>query len=110
MIRLIPYMLPPRGALLPNRCSVVTEGNQCTSPPVSVVSIVSDGSEYMVGVSCGQHSTAFMSRVKALQRDGKLEKGSVRLEQLRAVGTDCIRGDGDDLIMPDTDGHNTCGN
>ncbi len=88
--------------MFPNKCSVAVADRRCANPPSKVVSIVSDDGQYMVGVSCEQHSEVFMARVKKLQEDGKLESGSIRLEPLNAVGTDCIRGDADDLITPDT--------
>lgn len=92
-------------ALLPNRCSVAVKGKQCPSPPSKVVSLVSKDGQYMIGVSCDVHSEVFISHVKRLQQDGKLDVGSVKLEPLNAVGTDCIRGDADDLVRIDSDNH-----
>lgn len=80
---------------------MVESCRQCTNTPSNVISIVASDGEYMVGVSCAHHSEAFLSHVKGLQRDGKLRDGTIKLEPLHAVGTDCIRGDADDLITPD---------
>lgn len=82
-------------------------GNQCVSPPSKVVSLVSKDGEYMIGVSCEKHSIVFLAHVKKLQQECKLDEGSVKLEPLKAVGTDCIRADCDDLIMPDIDKQNS---
>ena len=87
--------------MLPNRCSVVEAGSQCPSPPSHVVSIVSEDGEYMVGVSCAAHAESVAARVRRLQEGGGLRAGEVRLEELSAVGTDCVKGDPDDLITPD---------
>ena len=96
--------------MLPNRCSIIESNKQCTDPPARVVSIVSDDGEYMVGVSCERHSETFLARVRRLQDEKKLQEGRVKLEPLSAVGTDCIRGDADDLITPQTgeSGGRTC--
>ncbi len=86
--------------MMPSTCSVGEEGRRCPNAPTKVISIESTDGEYMVGVSCERHATAMRARVMALQRRGSIRDGSVRLAPLSAVGTDCIRGDGDDLIMP----------
>ena len=85
---------------MPSTCSVGESGRRCPNAPTRVISIDSDDGEYMVGVSCERHAAALRSRVRALQGTGSLRDGTVRLAPLSAVGTDCIRGDGDDLVMP----------
>ena len=52
----------------------------------------------MVGVTCGAHREAVSGKVGALQREGRVREGEVSFSPVRAVGTDCIRGDADDLI------------
>ena len=41
----------------------------------------------------------FFSKIKSLQSDGKIPKGTIKFENLKSVQTDCIRGDPDDLIQ-----------
>ncbi len=87
--------------MLPDRCSVKKEGKQCVNPPEFVISVVLDKDEYMIGVTCQKHKQAVSEKVKILQNEGKIPKGKVNFSGLRAVGTDCIRADPDDLIQID---------
>ena len=85
--------------MLPDRCSVAEGGRPCPSPPQFVVSIVADDGEYMVGVACQRHRQAVSGKIGVLQGQGKMRDGQVRFSPVRAVGTDCIRGDADDLVQ-----------
>lgn len=84
--------------MLPDRCSVSRGGRRCPSPPEFVVSVADGPDEYMIGVACGAHRGAIGARAADLQKKGRLPRGAVRFEPLRAVGTDCVRGDPDDLV------------
>ena len=84
--------------MLPDRCSVSRGGRRCPNPPEFVVSVADGADEYMIGVACGAHRDAIESRAAALQSDGRVPAGRIRFERLRAVGTDCVRGDPDDLV------------
>ena len=86
--------------MLPNRCALMKGGRQCPNPPQYVVSVASGSDEYMVGVACAVHRDAVSNRILRLQEDGSIPKGSIRLESLRPVGTDCVRADPDDLVIP----------
>ena len=55
----------------------------------------------MIGVTCQKHKQAVSEKVKILQNEGKIPKGKVNFSGLKAVGTDCIRADPDDLIQID---------
>jgi len=87
--------------LLPDRCSVKKEGKQCVNPPEFVISVVVANEEYMIGVTCQKHKQAVSEKVKILQNEGKIPKGKVNFSGLKAVGTDCIRADPDDIIQID---------
>lgn len=87
--------------MLPDRCSVKKEGKQCVNPPEFVISVVLDKDEYMIGVTCQKHKQAVSEKVKILQNEGKIPKGKVNFSGLKAVGTDCIKADPDDLIQID---------
>ncbi|CAI9831955.1 MAG: hypothetical protein MPI95_03985 [Nitrosopumilus sp.] len=82
--------------MLPDRCSMAEGGRRCQNPPEFVLSVVSDGAEYMVGVACRAHRGAVSDRIGALQEEGRLGRGSVSISPVRAVGTDCIRACPDD--------------
>ena len=87
--------------MLPDRCSVKKEGKQCVNPPEFVISVVLDKDEYMIGVTCQKHKQAVSEKVKILQNEGKIPKGKVNFSGLKAVGTDCIRADPEDIIQID---------
>ena len=87
--------------MLPDRCSVKKEGKQCVNPPEFVISVVVENEEYMIGVTCQKHKQAVSEKVKILQNEGKIPKGKVNFSGLKAVGTDCIKADPDDLIQID---------
>lgn len=87
--------------MLPDRCSVKKEGKQCVNPPEFVISVVVANEEYMIGVTCQKHKQAVSEKVKILQNEGKIPKGKVNFSGLKAVGTDCIRADPEDIIQID---------
>lgn len=89
--------------MLPDRCSVAESGKQCPSPPEFVVSVAVGPDEYMVGVTCDRHRQAVAGKTRALQSEGRVPGGRVRFSRLKAVGTDCIRGDaaGDGFVQID---------
>lgn len=84
--------------MLPDRCSISRAGKRCPGPPEFVVSVTDGSDEYMIGVACEIHRDVIESKAAALQEKGLVPAGRIRLERLRAVGTDCVRGDPDDLI------------
>lgn len=85
--------------MLPDRCSISESGTRCANPPEFVVSVEADSGEYMVGVACNRHMQVVSARIHILQKDGTIPKGGVKFTRLKAVGTDCIRGDPDDLVQ-----------
>ena len=87
--------------MLPDRCSVKKEGKQCVNPPEFVISVVVENEEYMIGVTCQKHKQAVSEKVKILQNEGKIPKGKVNFSGLKAVGTDCLRADPEDIIQID---------
>ena len=87
--------------MLPDRCSVMEEGKQCVNPPEFVVSIVDGKDEYMVGVTCTKHKEIVSGKIKFLQNQGKIPDGKVHFSEVKAIGTDCIHGDADDLVQID---------
>jgi hypothetical protein len=85
--------------LLPDKCSVKQKGRPCVNPPEFVISVITDKDEYMIGVTCEHHKSALTKRLQVLQKDGKIPTGKINFAQLKAVGTDCIKGSPDDLIQ-----------
>ena len=87
--------------MLPDKCSVTEEGKQCVNPPEFIVSIITDKEEYMVGVTCERHKQIVSGKIGILQTEGKIHDGKITFAPLKAVGTDCIRGDADDFVQID---------
>lgn len=85
--------------MIPNRCSVKEKGKDCVNPPEFVISVAESTDEYMVGVTCKKHKDSVAGKLVNLQNEGKIPKGKIKFSELKAVGTDCIRSDADDLIQ-----------
>ena len=87
--------------MFPDRCSVTEEGNPCVNPPEFIVSIINDTGQYMIGMTCLKHKQIVAIKVDDLQNKDKIRSGKIAFEALKSVGTDCIRGDPDDLLQID---------
>ena len=85
--------------MIPNRCSVKEKGKDCVNPPEFVISVAESNDEYMVGVTCKNHKDTVSKKLVHLQNEGRIPKGKIKFSELKAVGTDCIRSDADDLIQ-----------
>jgi len=87
--------------VFPDRCSVRESRKPCVNPPEFVISVSVEKEQYMVGVTCQKHKNVVSGKLAILQNDGKIPKGTINFEQLKAVGTDCIKGNPDDFIQID---------
>ena len=87
--------------MFPDKCSITEDGKPCVNPPEFVVSIVDGKDEYMVGVTCTKHKEIVSGKIKFLQSQGKIHDGKVQFSEVKAIGTDCIHGDADDLVQID---------
>ena len=85
--------------MLPDRCTVKKDGKRCPNPPEFIISVLVDTDEYMIGVTCRLHKKDVSEKIKPLQQKGKIPNGKINFESLRTIGTDCIKGDADDLIQ-----------
>lgn len=85
--------------MLPDKCSVTEENKQCVNPPEFIISIVADKEEYMVGLTCEKHKQIVSGKIEILQTEGKIHDGKITFAPAKAVGTDCIHGDLDDLVQ-----------
>ena len=85
--------------LFPNHCSVKEKGFDCLNPPEFVISVSVKESEYMVGVTCNKHKNSVSQKIQNLQEENKIPKGQVKFSSLKSVGTDCVKGNPDDLIQ-----------
>ena len=87
--------------MLPERCSVKQNKKDCVNPPEYVIEVVHGEDTYMVGITCEIHKDAVSTKILELQTNGKIPKGKLQFEKLKAVGTDCVRIDSDELIQLD---------
>lgn len=62
------------------------------------MSITDDTGQYMIGVTCRKHRHAVSEKISELQQRGSVPEGRIGFEPLKSVGTDCIKGDADQLI------------
>ncbi len=85
--------------VLPEHCSIREKGVDCPMPPEFIISIKVKDDEYMVGITCDGHKKSFTDKLEILQKNGKVPNGTISFTGLKAVGTDCIRMDPNDLIQ-----------
>ena len=88
-------------SLLPDKCSIREGNRDCVNPPEYVITVVSTGDEFMLGITCERHKDIVSTKILELQANGKIPKGKLQFEKLKAVGTDCVRIDADELIQLD---------
>ena len=80
---------------LPITCSFTNQNNKCNLPPSYILSIVSI-EEYLVGVSCIEHLNAIKYRIEKLQVSQSLPNGSLKVDNIKTVSTNCIKGSKED--------------
>ena len=68
-------------------------------PPEFIISIKVENDEYMVAMTCSGHKKPFSEKLQKLQIEGKIPRGVIQFSGLKAVGTDCIRMDPDNLLQ-----------
>jgi len=85
--------------MLPDRCSVKQNGHDCVNPPEYVVEITHDSESYMVGITCEKHKNVVSVKISELQKIGKIPEGTLEFQKLKAVGTDCVKGNPDDALI-----------
>ena len=85
--------------MLPDRCSVKQSGRDCVNPPEYVVEIVHNDDSYMVGITCEKHKDVVSVKIVELQKIGKIPDGTLEFQKLKAVGTDCVKGNPDDILI-----------
>ena len=85
--------------MFPDRCSVKQNGRDCGNPPEYVVEIVHNDDSYMVGITCEKHKDVVTVKIGELQKIGKIPEGTLEFQKLKAVGTDCVKGNPDDVLI-----------
>jgi hypothetical protein len=61
-----------------------------------IVSITSLTEEYMIGVVCNDHREGLEERLKVMQLTGNVPTGNIKIQPVKTVSTDCIRGTDED--------------
>ena len=85
--------------MFPDRCSVKQNGHDCVNPPEYVVEIIHNDDSYMVGITCEKHKGIVTVKIGELQKIGKIPEGTLEFQKLKAVGTDCVKGNPDDVLV-----------
>ena len=71
------------------------------NPPEYVIEIIHGDDTFMVGITCETHKDVVSTKILELQSNDKIPKGKLQFEKLKAVGTDCVRIDPEELIQLD---------
>ena len=80
---------------LPTTCSFSYQNTQCNLPPSYILSIISNG-EDLIGVSCIEHLEPIKYKIKKLQENKALPYGKLKVEKVKMVSTNCIKGSKED--------------
>ncbi|HKG31768.1 MAG TPA: hypothetical protein VKA91_10895 [Nitrososphaeraceae archaeon] len=73
-----------------------------------VVSIASLTEDYMIGVVCNDHRDGLEERLKVMQSTGNVPAGDIKIQPVKIVSTDCIRGTDDDYYEVSSKRDTTC--
>jgi hypothetical protein len=80
---------------LPTTCSFSYQNTQCNLPPSYILSIISN-EENLIGVSCIEHLEPIKYKIKKLQDNKSLPNGKLKVENIKMVSTNCIKGSKED--------------
>ena len=80
---------------LPTKCSFFNQDTQCVIPPSYILSVI-ENEEYLIGVSCLEHLEPIKSKIKKLQQTKSIPKGRLKVENIKMVSTNCIKGSPED--------------
>jgi hypothetical protein len=84
--------------LLPERCSIKVDGQECQLAPSFVVSVSAHDGEYMLAVVCDDHRVVMEGRLTDMQRERSIPQGRIIFQQVRMVTTDCVTGANEDYV------------
>jgi hypothetical protein len=73
-----------------------------------IVSIASLTEDYMIGVVCNDHRDGLEERLKVMQSTGNVPAGDIKIQPVKIVSTDCIRGTDDDYYEVSSKRDTTC--
>ena len=97
IILILRYQLR-QDVLLPKRCSIRVDGQECQQAPSYVVSVSSSEGEYMLAAVCEDHRAILEGKLAAMQKAGKVRQGRINFQPVKMVVTDCVMGMDDDYI------------
>ncbi len=80
---------------LPTKCSFSYRNTRCNLPPSYILSIISD-EQYLIGVSCVEHLERIKYKIEKLQAKKSLPYGKLKVENIKLVSTNCIKGSKED--------------
>ena len=94
--------------LLPQRCSLIVNGNACELSPSFIVSINAKNDQYMIGVVCEDHMKQMKKRLEFMQSTGRVPNGTIEFQPVKIVSTDCIKGTDEDRMEVELKRKNNC--
>lgn len=80
---------------LPTKCSFSYRNTRCNLPPSYILSIISN-EQYLIGVSCIEHLELIKYKIEKLQAKKSLPNGKLKVENIKLVSTNCIKGSKED--------------
>ena len=80
---------------LPRKCSFSKLDTQCDIPPSYILSVI-EKEEYLVGMSCMEHLEPIKYKIKKLQQNHSIPNGKLKIENIKMVSTNCIKGSQED--------------
>ena len=84
---------------LPKYCSIRAKGKDCNLPSSYIVSIETPNDEYMIGVVCMDHKDELQEQIKLMQLKGNAPFGTIKIQPIKIVSTDCIKGTEEDYMQ-----------
>jgi hypothetical protein len=84
--------------LLPQRCSLIINGDACGRSPSFIIYVNDRNDQYMIGVVCEEHMKQMEKQLESMQEIAKVPEGSIQFQPLKTVSTNCIRGSDEDYM------------
>lgn len=88
---------------LPNHCTFHAKEKRCALPPSFVLSLKNSDGEFMISAVCDDHLEEMKIIITSLQTKKSFPSGSLEIQPVKIVGTNCIKGTEEDYIEIELD-------
>lgn len=83
--------------MFPENCSFVDNKNKCFLPPEYIIEVNGiENDKFMIGVTCFQHKKKLEKIFLNLQMVKRIPNGKLEFTPIKAIHTNCIKGNKDD--------------